>query len=96
VGTVAGSYIYVGQGTNVDFILRTNSNNIYTIIFDNYASTTSYKSFITYGTMINSGNNQRPGFSAGAYETTTAITSLTFSNSGGHFSAGTVLLYGVK
>ena len=75
--------------------LTTNTNAL-GIWINNYSSTSAWKPFsctgafyaantIIYGTTVN-----------GGIGTNSAITSLSFSNSGGNMSTGTVLLYGVK
>lgn len=76
----------------------TSAINSYSITIFNYASTAARKTYIyqsaydctyqnPYLYTINGG---------GGINTTSAITSLQFVNSGGNLSAGTVLLYGVK
>jgi hypothetical protein len=95
VTSQSSSYIYVGQGANVVLMGRTSATNALTMILDNYASSTSIKPFITYGFWYDNTGGRTAGFNSGAFESTTAITSLVFSNSGGNLSAGTVLLYGV-
>ena len=95
-----GSSAYA-SGTNSGYItqpgtmVQNNTLNAYTLKIDNYASTTNYKPFQYYGeykwsswtTAINS---------AGAYMSNSAITSLVFTQTGGGFTTGTVLLYGVN
>jgi hypothetical protein len=75
--------------------LRTSTNNAWKLEISNYASATSVKPF-----SVNGGFDQTSGnvgfLSSGYIKTTSAITSLVFSNSGGNLSTGTVLLYGVK
>jgi|688.fasta_scaffold529045_3 hypothetical protein len=76
--------------------LRTSSANAYSITFTNYASTTSVKHiFASYG-HVDTGNTTMGGISTGFLNSTSAITSLVFLNDAGQFTAGTVLLYGVK
>jgi hypothetical protein len=77
---------------------RTDANNVRTITFNNYASTTYKKSYTMYG-MFNASQTSFPQavHHAGAYNSTSlAITSLVFRNTGGNLSTGTVLVYGVK
>ena len=76
-------------------IERTNSANSWVFTIYNYASTLSRKPFSLSGTFINT-SIPRGYFASGDIGTTSAITSLVFSNSGGNLSTGTVLLYGVK
>jgi len=74
---------------------RTSSANSWAFTINNYASTTSRKPFSIAGSFFAS-SYQRGYFSSGDIATTSAITSLVFSNQGGNLSTGTVLLYGVK
>jgi hypothetical protein len=77
---------------------RTNANNSRTITINNYASTTSRKAFSVNGGYVNDSGANIPVMSSGIIQTASAITSLVFSvtNTGGNFSTGTVLVYGVK
>jgi len=87
-------YLLLAQGTNMTY---TDSNNAFFLQIFNYTNTTNYKTF-NYGggyTGVSGGGNAASNF-AGAIRTNSAITSLVISNSGGNFSTGTVLLYGVK
>ena len=63
------------------------------IDIDNYANTSHYKSFLSYG-IVNAGD--RPALIAGSIGTTAAITSFTIIVPTGTFSSGTILVYGVK
>jgi hypothetical protein len=76
-------------------VIRTNAVNTWEFIINNYASTTFPKSFSLCGGH-DSGGGKAPVGNFGYINTNSAITSLVFSNSGGNFSAGTVLIYGVK
>jgi hypothetical protein len=65
------------------------------LVIDNYTSTSAYKPFQYTGFITATAGDY--GFtSAGGIKTNSAITSLKFVPSSGTFSAGTVLLYGVK
>jgi hypothetical protein len=69
-----------------------------TMKIDDYANTTTWKSFIGYAT---SSNHTTPttgdvDFYLGLYNQTAAITSLTFFPGAGNWTSGTVLVYGVK
>ena len=85
--------------TNNPAGVRTNADNSFAITINNYASTSATKPAQHYGgyqgTYLGT-----PYYSAAAalgfINTTSAISSLVFSNSGGNLSTGTVLLYGVK
>ena len=91
IGAVAGSNAYWDLSMN-NYPSRTNANNSANFLISNYASSTSYKN-MTWSLCY---NTEDVNFGSNAYFSNTAITSLTFTNSGGSFSTGTVLLYGVK
>ena len=76
--------------------LYTSANNSWAFTINNYTSTTAFKPFSIYGAYLDPGNNH--GFASfGSFNSTTAISSLVFSNNGGgDLSTGTVLLYGVN
>jgi hypothetical protein len=76
--------------------LRTDANNVITLNIYNYASTTTFKSFNGSGILMNVSSVVRPVFLGGAWASNSAVTSLTFANSGGTWASGTVLIYGVK
>ena len=80
----------MGEGANA--IARTGGNNIFTLIIDNYASSTAFKSYVTYG----AGEDNIASIYGGYFKSNTAITSLVFDNTGGNLSAGTIQIYGVK
>jgi hypothetical protein len=81
--------------SNNDAVTHTNPANSWAFTIFNYASTTGRKPFQISGS-YHGASIQRAMFGSGDIDTTSAITSLVFSNSGGNHSAGTVLLYGVK
>ena len=74
---------------------RASSANSWVFNIYNYANTSSRKPFNISGVYTNV-TVARGYFASGDINTTSAITSLVFSNSGGNLSTGTVLLYGVK
>jgi hypothetical protein len=76
-------------------IERASSANSWVFTIYNYANTASRKPFSISGVYPNT-SVARGYFASGDINTTSAITSLVFSNSGGNLSTGTVLLYGVK
>jgi hypothetical protein len=76
--------------------LRTNADNAWYFSIYNYESSTRNKPFIFGGTYIDNDSTADVVNFQGAFRSSTAITTLVFSQSGGNFSAGTVLLYGVK
>jgi len=72
-------------------------DNAFTLIFDNYASTTCFKPFNFYGYYeYHSPFIEACFHSGGAYRSNTAITSIDINIASGTFSAGTVKLYGVN
>jgi hypothetical protein len=77
-------------------MLRTSASNTIALIINNYDSSTAFKPFQAYGYYQSGASNTSSFNLAGGYKSNTAITSLVFSNAGGNFSTGTVLLYGVK
>jgi hypothetical protein len=77
-------------------MLRTSASNTIALVINNYESTTAFKPFQAYGYYQSGASNTSSFNLAGGYKSNTAITSLVFSNAGGNFSTGTVLLYGVK
>ena len=76
--------------------LRTSAANAWTIIFNNYTSTTTAKPFNFYGYYTDATAKQT-ALGGGAYTANTALSSLTFDYQGTNtFAGGTVLVYGVK
>jgi len=76
-----------------------NSNNIWNLEINNYTSTTNYKSFSINGMFYDFDYSALKGtLTSGGIATSSAISSLEFTTTftGGNFSTGTVLLYGVK
>lgn len=100
--TISGTTITNDQGDYVVFnqtanpFARATTTNAFAFTINDYASTTSRKSFSIFGQYQSTGPAQQSVIAGGGIGTTTAITSLVFSNSGGNLSTGTVLLYGVK
>ena len=77
-------------------LLNSNATNSFYFQISEYASTATRKPFQSYGSFVNSSSARASNLQMGAINTTSAITSLAFTNSGGNFSAGTILLYGVN
>lgn len=75
---------------------RANANNVGTFTISNYAGTSYYKVLTTEGSFDRQTDGRQVYSMTGTYNATTAVSSLVFSNTGGNFSTGTVLLYGVK
>jgi hypothetical protein len=77
--------------------LRTDTDNVVVINWDNYASSSSNKPFNFYGYCVNATSSVATSiFGGGVWKTTTAISSFTIDAGGNNFTGGTVLLYGVK
>jgi hypothetical protein len=76
--------------------LRTSADNAWYFTIYNYTSSTRFKPFSYAGTYIDNDSASDVVNFQGAFRSNTAVTTLDFSQSGGNFSAGTVLLYGVK
>jgi hypothetical protein len=88
---------YIALNKSAYQLERTLGNNFWRVEFPYYANTTVEKSFTVNGSFTNGSVSRKSWFmSFGRYDSTAALTSLVFSNSGGNLSAGTVLLYGVK
>ena len=77
-------------------LLNSNATNSFYFQISEYASTATRKPFQSYGSFVNTSSARASNLQMGAINTTSAITSLAFTNSGGNFSAGTILLYGVN
>jgi len=76
---------------------QTNTDNIWTLRFDNYTSTTSYKTWDMVGSNLNTASTRINSVVGGVFKSNTELTSLVFDVEGTvAFSSGTVLLYGVK
>ena len=78
---------------------RSVATNAWQFIIYNYASTATRKPIEFSGLWVNQfspSGNPGAGFGGGGVNTTSAVTSLVFYNSGGNLSSGTVLLYGVN
>jgi hypothetical protein len=88
------SYMFLSHPS--DDLGSGNNENVFTFTIRQYASTTNLKTCEVLFGYNDTGNNQRGGTNVGYIKTTSAISSLVFSNSAGNLSTGTVLLYGVK
>jgi hypothetical protein len=92
-----GTYITLTSPSGGNLIDRTNANNGFVLDIFNYTSTTARKNFQSNGFgRINATNSRGATILNGVYASSSAVSSLVISNSGGDLSAGTVLLYGVK
>jgi len=98
-GGVASTVVVGGGSINtVTGLLRTSATNNMTLEIDNYTNTATYIPYKMFGyfrsTTPGEFNFMQAGSTGAAANA--AVTSLAFSNTGGNFSTGTVLLYGVK
>ena len=94
LSALADSYLRPSSSYN---ILNSSAVNSFTLDIQNYASSSAYKS-IQYNLnyTATAGGDFTNEVQNGAFKSNTAISSLVFTNTGGNFSAGTVLIYGVK
>jgi hypothetical protein len=94
----SSAYAIATNGGNISTpgtMVANNVLNAFTLQIDNYANSTNYKPFEYYGEYKWSSWTTAM-IQGGAYLSNTAISSLVFTNSGGGFTTGTVLLYGVN
>jgi hypothetical protein len=73
-----------------------NTANSFDIEISNYASTVAQKAVSSSSSFITSGTTRRFENYSAYFNSTSAVTSLVFSVTGGTFNGGTVLVYGVK
>jgi hypothetical protein len=85
--------IRMAQGNTID---RANTVNVLVLQIFNYANTSFNKQFTANVNYEGSTGGTYVENKGGQIATTSAITSLLFENTGGNFTAGTVLVYGVK
>jgi hypothetical protein len=74
----------------------TETNNNYTYNIYNVTSTSSYKTILSIFGYQDGSTRLAMDWGGGVYRSNSAVTSLVFSPGSGTFSAGTVLVYGVK
>jgi hypothetical protein len=94
IRTTVQSYLNLNGGSLT--VNRSDASNSWAFKIDNYASATHRKPVSYNGYFSSTASGQGGVFGGGGIVTTSAITSLVFSNSVGTLSTGTVLLYGVK
>ena len=99
-GTTVANTATPDNAMFVSYLAGTVSSNANSFVLqiDNYASTASFKPYQSYGQILHVGGSRGTVSNVGGYRSTSAITSLEFAvnTSGTSFTAGTVLLYGVK
>jgi hypothetical protein len=90
------NYAYTTWYLNVNNCKVSGGLNCWSFTINNYASTTNHKPIQMSGQFVQTDDSLNAIIAAGGIRTNSAITSLDFVNTGGTFSAGTVLLYGVN
>jgi hypothetical protein len=96
--TYARNNDYLRLSDNTGQLTRTNANNAWVLNFPNYANSTYSKIIQSTGNYVGAAtlNTCTETTTAVFFGSTSAITSLRFSNSGGNLSTGTVRVYGVN
>lgn len=100
-GTRNGTATY-NEDVSIDLanqgaLLRTDSDNTFSIYINNYASSTARKPFILTQQWMSDSSVKQTGGANGVINNTSAISSITIDRGGTDtFAGGTVLLYGVK
>jgi hypothetical protein len=93
-----GTGVFSSSGIECGYnagMANSDTNNIISLVFYNYASSTNYKSFVAQYAYAKQTSGIFTGQLGGAFRSNTAISSIEIVASG-TFSAGTALLYGVK
>jgi len=86
------SNIYTGTQA-----VNNTGNNFMLLEIDNYASTVAYKTFRMQGVHLTGVSTKTQQLKIGGIQSTTAVDSITFKTEDGYtFSAGTMVIYGVK
>ena len=83
---------FLSSGSNVD---RALANQAFSLTINDYASNYNFKAINFYGLSYGA-SYQGTTISGGFFGAGSPVTSLKFSNTGGSFTQGTVLVYGVK
>ena len=92
----ANSVIYMSGLTAASYSLYTSDANSFTLIFNNYASTTSHKNWSLVSGYLNGSSVTGTLGGSGDYQSNTAISSLQFKGSAYALNGGTIKVYGVK
>jgi hypothetical protein len=92
----ANSVIYMSGLTAANYSLYTSDANSFTLIFNNYASTTSHKNWSLVSGYLNGSSVRGTLGGSGDYQSNTAISSLQFKGSAYALNGGTIKVYGVK
>ena len=92
----APSQIYMSGMAAASYSLYTSNANSFTLLFNNYASSTTYKNWSFTAGYLNSSSVRATLSGAGEYSSNTAISSLLFKGSTYALNGGTIKIYGVK
>jgi len=99
-GTTGTTFARNSTATAIGSIIAissTNINNVFYLTLQDYAQSTYLNGIQLNGRYINtSGNGASVNLAGGFFAAGVAISSITFANTGGNFSAGTVEIYGVN
>jgi len=99
-GTTGTTFARNSTATAIGSIIAissTNINNVFYLTLQDYAQSTYLNGIQLNGRYINtSGNGASVNLAGGFFASGVPITSITFANTGGNFSAGTVEIYGVN
>ena len=88
---------YIFLDDNVQGTKAGDTNNATVFVINNYSSATTFKPFDNYGICYAGTNAYRAFSRSGGIYSSSAITSLVFSTTGGvNYNGGTVLIYGVN
>jgi hypothetical protein len=92
------NYLFLTDPSSAGRNLYTSNENAWVLNLPLYSNTSMRKQFsVTGGYLTSSTSPSALGYlNSGLINTTSAITSLEFSNTSGNFNSGTVLIYGVK
>jgi hypothetical protein len=92
------SQINASRLSSAATINRTNDQNSYSLLINNYANPTgtTFMPLSFIGTCFSDGGAYVSTSVNGSFASNVAVSSLKFSNTGGNFNGGTVLVYGVK
>ena len=91
--TAADTWKWSGDQNNMT---RTNADNTFTAIIQNYASTTFQKNMSSQGVYSGTPSGLKQVNVFGTFYTNSAVTAIQVRNDGGNLSTGTLLIYGVK
>jgi hypothetical protein len=88
--------IFIGGMASASYSQYNSTANAFTLIFNNYASTTTHKNWSLIAGYLNASSVRATVFGAGEYSSNTAISSLLFKGATYALNGGTIKVYGVK